>query len=127
VCKTTLAYKFLEQHRTTEIEDREYTVDVARECCREPEVQRKITSAPARSLSMINGITAGSNDSIPKLTATLANSSATLEGHRALEAIWENGSFACGKGDVLGQGGIRECEKVEQCWCAFRFIKAAIS
>jgi alkylhydroperoxidase family enzyme len=35
-----------------------------------------------------------SNGSIPNLMATLANSPTTLEGYRALEAVWENGSFA---------------------------------
>jgi AhpD family alkylhydroperoxidase len=34
------------------------------------------------------------NNSIPNLMATLANSPVALEGYRALEAVWENGSFA---------------------------------
>jgi alkylhydroperoxidase family enzyme len=52
-----------------------------------------ISTAPDSSRSILAGIRTA-NGSIPNLMATLANSPAALEGYRALEAVWENGSFA---------------------------------
>jgi alkylhydroperoxidase family enzyme len=51
-----------------------------------------ISTAPDSSKQILAEIIKA-NGSIPNLMGTLANSSVALEGYRALEAIWENGSF----------------------------------
>jgi alkylhydroperoxidase family enzyme len=50
------------------------------------------STAPDSSKPILAEITKA-NGSIPNLMATLANSPTALEGYRALEAVWENGSF----------------------------------
>ena len=52
-----------------------------------------ISTAPDSSKPILAEIMK-SNGSIPNLMATLANSPVALEGYRALEAVWESGSFA---------------------------------
>ena len=56
-------------------------------------VPLSISTAPDSSKPILAEIRK-TNGSIPNLMATLANSPAALEGYRALEAVWENGSFA---------------------------------
>ncbi|HEY2467745.1 MAG TPA: carboxymuconolactone decarboxylase family protein [Terracidiphilus sp.] len=51
------------------------------------------STAPDSSKLILVEITKA-NGSISNLMATLANSPAALEGYRALETVWENGSFA---------------------------------
>jgi AhpD family alkylhydroperoxidase len=51
-----------------------------------------ISTAPDSSKRIL--IEIRKSGSIPNLMATLANSPAALEGYRALETVWENGSFA---------------------------------
>lgn len=52
-----------------------------------------ISTAPDSSKPILAEIRKATG-SIPNLMATLANCPAALEGYRALEAVWENGSFA---------------------------------
>lgn len=54
---------------------------------------RSISTAPDSSKPILAEITKATG-AIPNLMATLANCPAALEGYRALEAVWENGSFA---------------------------------